>query len=191
VESTYWVTTGLGALAAPAIVALLGARGALVAVGACLPLVVLLRFAALARLEAAAPVPESEYRALRALPVFAPLPIATVENVARRVAAVSVARGEVVIREGDLGDSFYVVAQGTFDVSSEERDLPPLGDGDYFGEIALLRHCARTATVTASSDALLYELDREAFLAAVCSHPYVSDSVNATAARRFARAHAS
>ncbi len=53
VESSYWLTTGLGAMLAPLVVALAGPRGALVIVGAALPLIVIARFAALTRLSPA------------------------------------------------------------------------------------------------------------------------------------------
>ena len=192
VESSYWFTTGLGAIIAPAIVSLAGVRGALLVVGACLPLVVALRWAALARFEAEAPVPEREFRAIRALPAFAPLPLATVENVSRLVSEVKVAAGEVVIREGEAGDLFYVVADGALDVSchGSARSLDPLGGGDYFGEIALLRDIPRTATVTARTDTLLYALDRESFLCTVSAHPCTTESVGDVAERRLANAHA-
>jgi predicted MFS family arabinose efflux permease len=192
VESSYWFTTGIGAILAPAIVALLGVRGALLAVGACLPLTVGFRWLALARFEAAAPVPDSEFRAIRALPAFAPLPLATVENVSRRVSEVRVAAGQVVIREGDSGDFFYVVADGALDVSCDEgqNTLDPLHGGDYFGEIALLRDIPRTATVTARTNALLYALDRESFLCTVSAHPCTKEWVDNAAKRRFERAHA-
>lgn len=184
VESTYWFATGIGAMVAPALVALLGVRGALVAAGACLPLLVLLRSAALARLEAGAPVPERAFRALRAVPAFAPLALATVENVSRRVTEVHVDAGQVVIREGDAGDRFYVIAEG---VAAIERGGAPLrdrGPGDFFGEIALLRDIPRTATVTARSDAVLFALDRDAFLLAISAHPRSSQAVREAADAR-------
>jgi MFS family permease len=192
VESCYWVTTGLGAIAAPGLVSWLGVRGALVAVGACLPLVVAFRWLALHRLEAGAPVPEREFKALRALDPFAPLSLATVENVSRRVSQVKVSAGQVVIREGDDGDLFYVVADGKFDVSCRAGAvvLDPLGGGDYFGEIALLRNIPRTATVTARTDAMLYSLDRESFLCAVSAHPCTTERMSNGATRRFEKAHA-
>jgi MFS family permease len=191
VESSYWITTGLGALAAPALVALLGPHGALLAVGACLPVVVALRWAALARFEADASVPEREFRALRDLPVFAPLPMATIENVARRVVGVRVEPGQVVIREGDRGCSFYVVAEGVLDVSRSEGTSAAVAGGDFFGEIALLRDIPRTATVTARSDALLYELERDAFMMAVSAHSCCAEAVRSVAELRVAGGHAS
>jgi MFS family permease len=187
VESSYWVTTGVGAMLAPVVVMALGERGALVAVGACLPVVVLLRWRALARFEAGAKVPERPFRALRSLPLFQPLPIATVENVSRGVAEMQVRAGEVVIREGDPGDRFYIIAEGVLDVSCETGSFPPMADGDYFGEIALLRDRPRTATVTARSDAVLFALERESFLCAIGAHRCAARAASAAIDDRLAR----
>ena len=85
VEGTYWLTTGLGSLLAPVLVALFGLRGALLAVGIVLPLLMLARYRSLLRLEASAPVPEPEYTLLRRVGMFAPLPVVRIEELARRV----------------------------------------------------------------------------------------------------------
>ncbi|MEA2381931.1 MAG: hypothetical protein QOH72_1902 [Solirubrobacteraceae bacterium] len=187
VETTYWLTTGLGAMLAPGVIGLLGARGAVVGVGACLPLGVALRWAALHRFEEHAVVPEREFGALRALPVFAPLPIATVENLARRVATRPVRAGETVIRRGDPGEDFYVVADGILDVSDTDGSPPPLHAGDFFGEIALLRDVPRTATVTARDEGRLYVLDRDAFLMGVGAHRHSTEAVERVATARLQR----
>jgi MFS family permease len=187
VETSYWLTTGLGAMLAPAVIAALGARGAVAAIGLCLPLCVALRWPALRRFEEHAVVPEREFGALRALPLFAPLPIATVENLARRVATRPVRAGETVVRRGDAGHDFYVVADGVLDVSDCDGTPPPLGTGDFFGEIALLRDVPRTATVTARGDGSLYVLDREAFLFGVGAHRRSNEAAERAATERLAR----
>jgi hypothetical protein len=184
VETTYWVATGVGAMLAPLLVALLGARGAVLAIGACLPLAVALRWRALSRLEEHAVVPEREFRVLRGLSVFAPLPLATVENLARHVSVRPVEAGDVVVRRGDPGDEFYAVAEGVMDVSDCGGTPPPLQAGDFFGEVALLRDCRRIATVTAREDALLYALERDVFLNAISAHPRSSAAAHETAAAR-------
>jgi hypothetical protein len=189
VESAYWITTGLGAILAPAIVSVLGARGALVAVGACLPVIVLLRWNALARLEAGAEVPERPFRLLRSLSLFAPLPLATVENLARETSEVNVAAGTVVIAEGDVGEQFYAVEEGVLDVTSESGAGAPIALGGFFGEIALLRDVRRTATVTARSDAVLYSLDRDAFLCAVTGHTRSAEAATRVVEVRLGGAH--
>jgi MFS family permease len=184
VETSYWLTTGLGAMLAPAVIAVLGERGAIAAIGACLPLAVALRWSALRRFEEHAVVPEQEFGALRALPLFAPLPIATIENLARRVETRPVQAGETVIRRGDHGDDFYVVADGVLDVSDCDGAPPPLERGDFFGEIALLRDVPRTATITARDDGSLYVLDRDAFLSGVGAHRRSSEFAERAATER-------
>ena len=181
VESGYWVATGVGAMLAPLLVSLFGARGALLAVGACLPVLVALRWAALARLEAGVPVPEAPFRALRGVGIFAALPLATVEDVSRRLEEVSVEAGAVIMREGDSGDRFYVIAEGASDVDHDGHHVHTCGPGDVIGEIALLRDCPRTATVTAQTDSVLYALRRDAFLNAMGACPRWSSAVEEAA----------
>jgi MFS family permease len=167
VEGTYWLTTGLGSLLAPVLVLTLGLRGTLLAVGAALPLLVLARWRALARMEASAPVPEREYRLLRGVSMFAPLPVAHLEELAGRVRSVHVPAGAAVVREGEHGDRFYVIADGEVEVFEHGRFRRTELVGDCFGEIALLRDVPRTATVTARTDVELLALERDDFLAAI------------------------
>ena len=187
VESSYWVTTGLGAMLTPVLVDLIGLRFSLLAVGACLPLLVAFRWRPLALLEAGIRVPERPFKLLRGVEMFAPLPLATIENVSRRVDAVHVHAGETVVREGDFGDRFFLVAEGRLDVRCERGAYPPVGTGDVFGEIALLQDVPRTATVTARDDCLLYALDRESFLCAVSSHASAAGAARRVVSERLAR----
>jgi predicted MFS family arabinose efflux permease len=187
VESSYWITTGLGAILAPLVVHLVGLRDALLVVGACLPLLVAFRWRPLAQLEAGIRVPERTFKMLREVDMFAPLPLATIEDVSRRMDTLTVPAGETVIREGDYGDRFYVVAEGRLDVSCERGAYPPVGVGDVFGEIALLQDVPRTATVTACEDCLLFVLDRESFLCAVTSHASSASAARQVASERLAR----
>ena len=187
VESSYWLTTGAGAMAAPAIVGLFGVRGALAAIGLCLPVVVALRWVGLARFEAGAAIPEAAFALLRSVPLFAPLSLGTLENVSRRLDEVEVSAGHAVVREGEPGERFYVIAEGEFEASNSRGTFPLLGEGDVFGEIALLRDIPRTATVTARTDGLLYALDRESFLAAVAGHRFASRSADSMVHERTER----
>lgn len=186
-ETSYWITTGLGAALAPVVIHLLGIRGALLAIGACLPLLALLRWYPLSRLEAGVPVPVGPFNAIRNLSMFSPLPLATIENLSRQLDEISVPAGTTVIHEGDHGDRFYVVVNGVLDVTCKRGAYPPVGVGDFFGEIALLDDVPRTATVTARTDSALLALDRETFLVAVAGHRYSSRSVRRIASERLAR----
>jgi hypothetical protein len=167
VESSYQLTTAVGSLLAPVLVLALGLRGALLVVGVVLPLVVLARWRALATLEANTPVPEREYRLLRGVGMLAPLPVARLEELARHLVPVHIAQGDPIIREGEVGDRFYVIGSGEVEVTERGRFRRREFVGDCFGEIALLRDVPRTATVVARTDVELLALDREEFLAAV------------------------
>ena len=86
-ETSRFGAMALGSIAAPALVALLGTEGALIAVGAVLPLFALLHSAALRSLEVGAPVEECRYALLRANSIFAPLPVDTIERLSSRPSA--------------------------------------------------------------------------------------------------------
>jgi MFS family permease len=181
------VSMGIGAALAPALVATLDIEGALIATGVFLPALVLVLGRWVGRIDADAKAPnEDELRILTGVPIFTPLPGPSLEQLATRLVPLRVDTGTVIIREGDEGDRFYIVAEGEFDVSQDGAALRSLAPGDYFGEIALLRDTSRTATVTARTDAVLYALDREDFLAAVTGHPQSAEAAESVMSARLA-----
>ncbi len=161
---------GIGAITAPALISGLGVRGALVATGALLPALVALSWRALRQIDGAADAPTEALALLDRVPMFAPLPLAAKEQLAKSLVRVSVPAGGEVIAEGDAGDRFYIVGGGRLQVTRDGRQLRELTAGDSFGEIALLRDVPRTATVTASADAELYALGRSDFIDAATGH---------------------
>ena len=173
---------GIGSIAAPGIVAAIGTRPAFVAVGAILPLVSVLVWRQLVRIDREVRAPAVELELVDAVPMFAPLSIAAKEHMAARLVEVPVAAGEVVIRAGDHGDRFYVVADGELEVTNGRHATA--GQGDFFGEIALLRDVPRTATVTATVPSRLYALERDDFLAAVTGHSAVRSAGEAVVKER-------
>jgi hypothetical protein len=125
----------------------------------------------LARFEATTEVPERQFALLRSLSLFAPLSLATVETLAARLIPVTVETGEQVIRQGEHGDRFYVVAEGRVTVECDGELARVDGPGEFFGEIALLRDTPRTATVYATEPGSLYALERETFVSSVTNNP--------------------
>lgn len=99
--------------------------------------------------------------------VFASLPPANIEGLLARFERVPVARGQVVIREGEPGDYYFVIERGRCEVTRATGGvtmaLAELKAGDAFGEEALLADCARNATVTMRSDGVLLRLDKRDF----------------------------
>ena len=185
VQSVFVGTLGLGAIMAPVLIELLGIRGALIASGGLLPVLALLYWRRLLRIDAESLAP-SELALLSRLAIFRTLPPATVNQLSGALIAVHATAGEQIINEGDRGDRFYVIGKGEVDVSSDGRHVATLGEGEYFGEIALLRDVPRTATVTAKSDVELYALERDEFLSAVTGHPESMDAADAVVAARLA-----
>jgi MFS family permease len=116
---------------------------------------------------------------LAGLPLFAGVPASVLETVATRLEPVAVAAGEVVIRQGDPADRFYVIEEGRFDVTrvaapgAAPEQLRSMGPGEVFGEIGLLRGVPRTATVTAATAGRLLALDGADFLELVNAGPLV------------------
>jgi len=166
-ESLLLLTVALGSLVAPLLVDWLGDRGALVVAGALLPVLVVPAWPRLTAIDRAARVPEEQLELLRANAIFAPLPASTLEQLADRMTEVRAQAGEQIVRQGEPGDLFYVIEEGTVEVAVDGQPAHELGRGESFGEIALLRNVPRTATVTARTDVLLYALDRSTFIPAV------------------------
>jgi hypothetical protein len=158
---------GLGGILAPGLVALLGNRWSFIATGALLPVLVAVAWPALRRLDQETIVPERELALLRAIPIFTPLDIPTVDHLAQQLSARMVQPGIVVISQGEVGDRFYLIDRGRVAVTADGRHVADLGAGEFFGEIALLRDVPRTATVTATEETRLLTLERDQFLAAV------------------------
>jgi len=169
-ESVILGTLALGALIAPALVAGLGPRGALIATGAVMPLVAALALPALRRVDAEARVATEPLELLRRLPLFAPLPPTVLERLASAVVELHVQPMAEVVTQGARGDWFYVIRSGRATVEVDGVETGELGAGAFFGEIALLRDVPRTATVRALEPLDLYGLERDDFLAAVTGH---------------------
>jgi hypothetical protein len=166
-ESVLLFSVALGAIAAPLLVNWLGTRGALIVAGSLLPLVVIPAWPMLNAIDRAAEVPVERLELLRANPIFAPLPGSTLEQLAGALEEVRAPVGEEIVRQGEPGDRFYLIKEGTLEVHIDGELVQSLGPGDSFGEIALLKDVPRTATVTARTEAALFALDRRQFLAAV------------------------
>jgi MFS family permease len=162
-EAVMNIGLAAGALLARGFITWGGARGALYGLTALAALALVIAWRPLRSVDADATVPQVEVRLLRPIPIFRPLPAQELEGVARLLVRQEVSAGTAVVREGERGDRWYVVGEGSLRVSRDGVPLATLGRGDGFGEIALVRGVPRSATVTADTDALLYSLDEPAF----------------------------
>jgi MFS family permease len=184
-ESAVIGAMAAGALVMPLLIETLGIRAALAVLGGAVTCVVLLALAGLRRIDVTARAPTG-LELVRRISIFTALPEPILERLARALEPVAAAAGDVVIREGDEGDRFYAIEEGTVVVSKEGRWVAQLGPGDYFGEIALLKDVPRTATVTAETDVKLYALERDVFISAVTGHHDVQEVAETAMATRLA-----
>jgi len=184
VHSLFFATVAVGAILAPRLVDAIGVRWSLVAVGAVLPVLALATRVPLVRLDDASVDHHREVELLRTIPIFSPLSAPILEGLAGRLQPVRVGAGEAIVRQGEPGDRFYVVAVGEVEVSIDGRPQATQGPGEHFGEIALLRDVPRTATVTARTDAELFALERNDFLAAVTGHSGSAEAAEAVVGAR-------
>jgi CRP-like cAMP-binding protein len=157
---------------APLVVAAVGLTSALIAAGAILPVLALMTASSVRRADAAAVVPERQLDLLRGIPMFSPLSMTTIERIAGGLVEERHPSGVEVIHQGDAGDSWYLVVDGTLEVVSDGRPVRRLGTGAGFGEIALLHDRPRTATVRTATPATLYRRPRGVFLEAVTGNPH-------------------
>lgn len=158
---------GVGSIVGPVLVEHLGPRSALVVAGAILPVLTILTWPRLRAVDASVAIPERQLRLLQSIDLFSPLPPTTLERLAAQFLPVAASPGTTLVREGDAGDLFYVIAAGQVEVSREGQPIRELGPGEYFGEIALLRDVPRGATCTATTAAELFTVGRDRFVSAV------------------------
>ena len=177
---------GIGSVAVPVVIAVAGVRGALLVGGAVVPVVVLLRLRSLLAADAAVVVPAVTIALFRSLGVFRALPVPALEGVAHGATTVSFPAGARIVTQGEQGDRYYAIADGTVEVLVDGRPTGTLGRGEGFGEIALLHRVPRTATVVAVTDCSLVAVDQEPFLVAVTGHSPTRERIEVVAAQRLA-----
>ncbi len=119
----------------------------------------------------------SERRALPEIPLFSDLDREAFRQVVDRLVPRSLALGEVLFREGDPGDSIFVVAAGVVRVTRGALVLGELAEGTFFGEGAYFSRRPRNADVTAVTPAELLELRRQDLEAVIAQHPSVANAL--------------
>jgi MFS family permease len=168
-ESLGALAVGIGFIVAPLLIGLLGTRGALLAVGAAAPVGCLLWWRRLTTIDASVAVRTDDITLLRQVPMLRPLPVPVIEQLARGLRRTELHPGEAVFEAGETGDSFYVVARGTVNVLDGDTSVRLMGQGQGFGEIALLGNATRTMTVQAVDAVQLCGITRSDFLTAITS----------------------
>ncbi len=108
--------------------------------------------------------------ALRRVPLFAGMTDRAVELISETLSEAEWPAGTVLVRQGDPGDSFLVLAEGSARVERDGRPVAVLDRGAFLGEIALIDATPRTATVTAKTDVRVLRMERRDFLRLIDEH---------------------
>ena len=182
-ESTMSIGLAAGAVLTPGLIAWLGTAGAFVVVGLLLPAAALVVLPGLRRADARSDVSPEDVARLAAVPFLGVLTPLLVERLVLEQTAHTVQPDTRVITEGDLGDAFYVIVSGRVEVTQRGTLLRELGPGDWFGELALLRGVARTASVRSTTACTFVVLSRDAFLGAVTGFTRSVEAADAHAER--------
>lgn len=185
-EFLIMAASALGSGVAPVVIGLVGPRPALVLTGLLLVAVSAVAMPWLVGLGRRLGVPADDVGVLRGLPFLDALPMGTIEHLAAHLDEAEYDGGATVVRQGEVGDRFFVIATGSATASVDGRPVRRMQSGDFFGEIALLRDVPRTASVVADEPLRVRTLARVEFLCAVTGNPDSAGAVGAVAVERLA-----
>lgn len=116
-------------------------------------------------------------RVLAAVPLFRGCSAKEVQRVARFTTEQSHPAGTDLIAEGSTGDEFYVVVEGHVQVLQRGEVVNTLGPGQFFGEVALLGHTTRNATIRSATPVRLLVLPARSFRSLIGRYPAIFDQV--------------
>jgi cAMP-dependent protein kinase regulator len=121
---------------------------------------------------------EAVYRTyLAQVPMFRACTSAQIDELCALADPQAVDPDQVLVREGDVGDEFYVLGSGEAVVTRGGQEVARLEPGDFFGELALFDEAPRNATVTSTTGVTLVGLGRDAFQKMLGDAPAFRDAV--------------
>jgi CRP-like cAMP-binding protein len=129
---------------------------------------------------------DTKVQALKGVPLFEDLSRKDLVQLERVCEDLQVEPGKVLCKEGEVGHEFFVLVDGTVQVTRKGRRVATLRGGDFVGEIALVTELPRTATVAAETPVRLFVLTRREFHAVLDQNPKVERKVLRALARRLA-----
>ena len=126
---------------------------------------------------------------LMKVPLFSSLSVEDFQSVAEKLEEKEFAKGDYMVKQGELGDYFYVLKKGEADVvlEDEQKKVATLKEGDFFGEIALLVGVERTASVIAMSDITAIIMNKKGFNELLKENPTVAANLSKTLVLRLSK----
>jgi CRP/FNR family transcriptional regulator, cyclic AMP receptor protein len=129
---------------------------------------------------------DSKVKLIEKVPLFSKLSRKGLEDVAHLADELDLPAGKVMATEGDRGREFFVLVDGEADVTRGGKSVNRLGSGDFFGEIALVTHMPRTASVTAKDNVRVLVITERDFNSLLKRSPEISRGVAEALAERIA-----
>jgi CRP/FNR family transcriptional regulator, cyclic AMP receptor protein len=127
---------------------------------------------------------DKKVESLRRAPLFEGLSKKDLVQLARLTEDLEIPAGTVLTKEGETGREFFVIVDGEAVVKRKGRRVATLGPGDFFGEIALVEHVPRRATVTTKTALRCFLLTQQSFLRVLDEQAGVERKVLRALARR-------
>jgi CRP-like cAMP-binding protein len=129
---------------------------------------------------------DAKIKLIREVPLFSRLSKKALEGVSKIADEIDLPEGKVLARQGARGREFVVIVEGKAEVDQNGQRINVLGDGDFFGEIALVTKQPRTATVTTTKSTRALVITERDFLALLKRSPEVAVEVIETLGERLA-----
>ena len=123
---------------------------------------------------------------IKRVPLFSAASKSELADIAGIADEMDFPEGKALIREGETGREFFVLVEGTADVERGGAKVDSIGAGDFFGEIALVAHTPRNATVTTTSAARALVITDRAFRQLIDRQPQIAVGVLTVLAERLA-----
>jgi CRP/FNR family transcriptional regulator, cyclic AMP receptor protein len=121
---------------------------------------------------------------LKAVPLFADLDSRSLEAIGVLAREVDLPPDHVLMVEGEPGDRFYLLVEGTVRIDRGGAPLRSMTAGGFLGEIALLERGPRTATATCVTDCRLLAIERHEFERVLTAFPHIERRIRTAVARR-------
>jgi hypothetical protein len=188
-EAVRAVAIVVGSAAAAAVVELWGLEEALIIAGAVLLAAAGAGALLRAQEHSREPRPE-DLRLIKSNPLFGWLPPIALARLASRVERLELPAGAILLRQGNPGETAYLLENGELVADRDGREIGRLSPGAVVGEIALLHDAPRMATVRAVTDCFLLAIERDEFLAAATGNTGARDEAARLVERRLAEATA-
>jgi CRP-like cAMP-binding protein len=129
---------------------------------------------------------DAKLELLRRVPLFAGCSHAELEQIGAVADELDLPAGDLLIEEGRRGREFFVLVEGSVDVTHGEDVVRTLAGGEFFGEIALVSNVPRTATVATTSPSRVLVITDRAFARLIAEQPQIGEKIRRALAARAA-----